>query len=153
VAGRSTESLDRMKIRADWFEAERLHRAAAEGDVAGARSLIEGGADLNTFDDVGFTPLHYAVRNGHHGLAKLLLDAGANVNAREESTNSNTAISVAVTEASPEMVELLLQRGANPGIRGWMGIDAYHAAGERTDEEAPRIREILASHRERPHAV
>lgn len=86
------------------------------------------------------------MRHGHFALVQLLLDAGADIDAREVQTHSNTAVSVAAREASPEMVEFLLGRGADPWITGWMGIDAFAAARLRKDENAPRVRAVLESH-------
>lgn len=130
----------------DWYHAERLHRAAADCDRDLASALIAEGVPLSTFDDIGYTPLHFAVRHGHFAIAQLLIDAGADVNARQEETNSNTAIAEAARSSSAEMVQFLLERGADPAIPGWMGIDAYVAADLRKDEHAPRIRNILRSH-------
>jgi len=127
----------------NWYNAERLHRAAAEGDCALANALIAEGAPLNVFEDIGFTPLHFAVRHERFAMVQLLLDAGCNINAREEETNSNTAISVAASESSPEMVQFLLDRGADPWVTGWMGMDAFDVAKQRRDDDAHRIRVVL----------
>src|SRR5262245_816197 len=113
-----------MTFRDDWYPAEKLHRAAEDGDLERARELIRERAALNAFDAIGYTPLHHAVKNRHVSMIKLLLDAGADINAREEQTNSDTAISVAAADSSPEIVKLLLERGADPFIPGWMGCDA-----------------------------
>jgi ankyrin repeat protein len=135
-----------MAFRDDWFPAEKLHRAAADGDLHHARVLIKEGARLDLFDDIGYTPLHHAVKNERYSMVKLLLDAGANINAREEETNSDTAISVAAGDSSPEMVKLLLERGADPSITGWMGMNANDQARQRRDDVAQRVREILDQH-------
>jgi uncharacterized protein len=46
------------------------------------RLLIERGADFNLGDNAGFTPLHLAAANGYVESARMLLEAGANPNAR-----------------------------------------------------------------------
>ena len=138
-----------MAFRDDWFPAEKLHRAAAAGDLERARELIREGADLDAFDDIGYTPLHHAAKNQHVALIELLLDAGADINAREEETNSDTAVSVAAADSSPEVVKLLLERGADPAIPGWMGVDSNYRAGQRRDGLRERILDVLNEHAER----
>jgi ankyrin repeat protein len=56
-----------------------LHMAT-EGDVV--QALSNAGANLNATDEYGWTPLHWAARNGHTGAVRALLDARADVNAQ-----------------------------------------------------------------------
>ena len=51
-----------MPIDENWFENERLHRAAADGDLEEMRNLVAAGYRLDIFDDLGHAPLHYAVK-------------------------------------------------------------------------------------------
>ncbi len=44
----------------DWFERERLHRAAADGDLPEVERLVRSGAEIDVFDDSRQTPLHHA---------------------------------------------------------------------------------------------
>lgn len=135
-----------MAFRDDWFPAQKLHRAADDGDIDRARELVREGAPLNEFDEIGYTPLHYAVKAEHVTIIKLLLDAGANINAREEETNSDTAISVATENCSPSIVKLLLERGADPCIKGWMGNDANDRADQRKDGLREEVLQVLSQH-------
>ena len=61
-----------------------LHQAAYGGHSAGARRLIEAGADVNAKGPNGWTPLHMAAMGGHRILSEILLDAGADIRARDE---------------------------------------------------------------------
>jgi uncharacterized protein len=56
--------------------------AAAERQTQVLRTLIEVKADLNAHTKTGFTPLHFAARVGDLESARMLLDAGVDVNIR-----------------------------------------------------------------------
>jgi uncharacterized protein len=56
--------------------------AAAERHTQVLRTLIEVKADLKAHTKTGFTPLHFAARVGDLESARLLLDAGVDVNIR-----------------------------------------------------------------------
>jgi ankyrin repeat protein len=72
--------------------------------------------------------LHWAAENGLVEIARLLLDQGAEVNARDNF--ANTPLHLAVRH--PAMVELLLARGAQVGARNAFGNTALHlAVGDR----------------------
>jgi len=68
--------------------------------------------------------LHWAAENGLTEIARQLLDQGADVNSRDNF--SNTPLHLAVRSA--EMVELLLSRGAMPGARNAFGHTPLHLA-------------------------
>jgi uncharacterized protein len=89
-----------------------LHWAAHRGDVAAAVQLIKGGAALESTTRVGdYTPLHVASKEGHGGVVKALLDAGAN--AKAVTTSKTTALHLAAGAGSVEAVTALLDRGAD----------------------------------------
>ena len=50
-----------------------LHQACQAGDVELAENLLQLYCNSLSVDDNGETPLHYAVRGGHEGVAKLLI--------------------------------------------------------------------------------
>ncbi|CAG8721065.1 18813_t:CDS:2, partial [Acaulospora morrowiae] len=60
-----------------------LHYASMVGDVGRVKTIIskKGFTIVNEIDTAGFTPLHYASRNGHLEICRILLESGANVNA------------------------------------------------------------------------
>jgi ankyrin repeat protein len=47
-----------------------------------AKRAIENGADVNANDDFGEMPLYKACFNGHEAIISLLLENGANINAK-----------------------------------------------------------------------
>ena len=64
--------------------------AAAIGNKEICSLLIEKGADIESADHEGKTPLMNAVNNKNHVVAGLLLAAGADINAKE--TNGWTTL-------------------------------------------------------------
>ena len=58
-----------------------LHAAVASGNQAEIKNLIAGGADLNATDGHGRTPLMVAGYRRDVAAARLLIKAGADVNA------------------------------------------------------------------------
>lgn len=132
------------------FERERLHRAAAEGNRDEMHRLLAAdGHALSTFDDLGRTPLHYAVEGDHYRAAEWLIQQGAVVNAHDEPTIGETPLCLAVRRGYPEMVELLLAHGADPDITGWMGHTARMRAERRQDEDGKAIAALLQRYRPR----
>ena len=100
----------------------RLLIAAHQGDVALVRKLLDAGESPHQQSteppNKGRTALHYAAggsrykpKGQHLEVVKLLLERGADVNAKADS--GYTALHVASGLGQAEMVELLLQRGAD----------------------------------------
>ena len=56
-----------------------LHHASAEGNKESIKALIEFGAQVNTLDSQGFSPLDFAVRGGYFDCAALLIKGGAEI--------------------------------------------------------------------------
>ena len=71
----------------------------------------------------GLTPLLFAVREGHLGAVRALLDSGASLN--ETTSAKMDALHVAITNAHWELAGLLLDAGADPNTAG-PGRTALH---------------------------
>ncbi len=115
-----------------------LHLAAAAGDAAVIKMLLAKGADRTTRDVFGATPLEHAVHlnqtasveallppggasqladllseavvKGNAGMVSVLLDRGADVNARNKS--ASTPLHDAALKNRVEVAKVLLQHGA-----------------------------------------
>jgi ankyrin repeat protein len=97
-----------------------LHFAAFFGHPAAAELLIERGADLearSTNRQFAFdaAPLHSAAAAGRRDVCEVLLDAGADVNAVQH--GGYTALLDAAANKNSELVDFLLERGANRDAR------------------------------------
>ena len=97
-----------------------LHEAASQGHRKIAELLIENGALVDATNDNGWTPLLQATNTDANGqglrgdnseVVTLLLDYGANVNAR--GPKDITPLHWAVAMNHKEVVKILLDRGAD----------------------------------------
>ncbi|MDD9900280.1 MAG: ankyrin repeat domain-containing protein [Alphaproteobacteria bacterium] len=78
--------------------------------------LIAAGADMKAREYyTGYAPLTVAAVEGRLKIAEAMLDAGANVNRREE--QKMTALMWAVQNENQDMVRLLVKRGASVNLR------------------------------------
>jgi ankyrin repeat protein len=128
----------------DWLEKEQLHFAADDGDLEQARKLVEGGCDVNAFDEaLSLTPLHYAARNGHVDVIEYLLSVGADVNAHDKENIGETPLGDISANCTYEVAELLIKAGADPTIPGWMQLTALGRASERKKPEGRRVHKLL----------
>ena len=91
--------------------------AAFQGDETLLKLLLERGAKVNDLVETGGA-LGQAAWGGHAGVARLLLDAGAQVDQRDLVANYTPLHWAASSErSSPAVVELLLARGADAQCR------------------------------------
>lgn len=97
---------------ADGFSA--LHLAAFFGRTDAVRFLLARGADPNLWatGDLIVQPLHSAVAGGHEEVARLLVDAGAEVGTAQR--EGYTPLMGAAQNGLATTVALLLARGADP---------------------------------------
>jgi len=87
--------------------------------------LLAKGAAVNRD---GWTPLHYAAAGGDNGIAQLLLDRKASLDAR--SPNGTTPIMMAARGGHIMMVKLLLDAGADATLKNERGMTAIDFAKE-----------------------
>lgn len=102
-----------------------LMHAAWKGRIEAVRWLLARGARLER-DAMQWTPLHYAVFAGHAEVAELLLDRGADINAR--SPNGSSVLMMAVYEGREDMARRLLARGADTSVKNENGDGALEWA-------------------------
>lgn len=74
----------------------------------------------------GWTPLHYAARQGHLDTARALLDAGADVNHVSDGDRS-TPLLVATINGHYDLAMELLGRGADPNLASAAGATPLYA--------------------------
>lgn len=84
--------------------------AARAGQVGRVAALLDSGAQVNSRDRNGDSPLNMAAAKGNEALAEVLLKAGANVNLANLS--GVTPLMGACFSGKPELVRKLLAAGA-----------------------------------------
>jgi ankyrin repeat protein len=97
------------------------------GCVPAVEMLLRHGADPNLRGGVNrWTPLMHAIHKNQPGAAQALLDGGAQVDSRGRS--GETALMMAAGYGYTPLVELLLERGANPRAQTADGYNVLAAA-------------------------
>ena len=121
-----------------------LHFAAFFGRHEAAALLIDRGAEVDPFGRgwMTGTPMHSAVSRTHADVVRILLDAGANPNARQSA--GWTPLHAAAMNGDLTSVELLLAAGADPAATNEEGRSVTDLANESGDDAtADRIRSAL----------
>ena len=126
-----------------WSHPHPLHVAAQENDIAAIQHLIAAGQPLNDFDILSKTPLHYAAEAGRLDVMRLLIEAGADVNAHDAPRIGNTVLRAVASNCSYEVARLLIEAGADPTIPGWMQVTALQQARARKRPEGVRVAQLL----------
>lgn len=90
---------------------EALRRAATAGDLVKVKELLAAGVDVNAANAYGGTALAFAADKGHAAVVDLLIERGANINARD-SFYGSTPLAWAVRHEHLEIVRTLLAKGA-----------------------------------------
>jgi uncharacterized protein len=111
-----------------------LVQAVEAGDLKKAQKLISKGANVNQIDDVGFPALSTAAGRGDEKMTKLLVDAGADVNARSATLN-DTALASAAQDGNGAIVRILLAAGAHVDDRDGAGWTPLFNAALKGDLE------------------
>ncbi|KAK8102157.1 hypothetical protein PG984_015303 [Apiospora sp. TS-2023a] len=119
-------------LDADW------HKVASSGDMETAEALIKSGADPNTRDRFGVTPLMMAARWSNMSMVKRLLACGADVNM--QTYDGETALHFLACRvednAGAQMIFLLCDRGAGTETRNDAGATPLLEAAERDNAGA-----------------
>lgn len=115
--------------------------ASRIGNLEVLQELIRQKVPLNLTDEKGYTPLIIACYNNQYKAAKLLLDAGADVNSQDH--GGNTALMGVAFKGYSDIAELLINYGADLNIQHGNGGTAlmFAAMFGRND-----ILKILSSH-------
>ena len=93
--------------------------AADEGNITEIKRQLDFGKDVNSKNQFGATPLHFAAKQGHKNLATILITEGADTNA--EAYDKSTPLHSAVISGYKEVAEQLIANGADVNAKGYEG--------------------------------
>jgi len=107
-----------------------IHKATERGKYDRVKELLEQDPSLVHARTEGLVagdqPLHFAAWQGRKKIAELLLDSGAEIDARGD--GGRTPLHYAVEERSPAVVKLLVERGADLNVKKDVGCTALYMA-------------------------
>lgn len=107
---------------------ERLFESIRQGNLSLADSCLRAGARLEARGMEGATPLIAAANAGRTDIARLLLERGADVQARREGYYGSTALMEVAVDNDTAMARLLLEYGADVNRRDTFGDPAINWA-------------------------
>jgi ankyrin repeat protein len=104
-----------------------LHAAVSTGRSGLVLALLRAGVSPETrVRETGETALHRAAREGQVEAARLLIDRGARIDARDK--EGNTPLHLAVHKGQGKIVRLLLERTADPEVANKADATPLHVA-------------------------
>ncbi|XP_012737414.2 B-cell lymphoma 3 protein homolog [Fundulus heteroclitus] len=86
----------------------------------------------------GLSPLHLAVLQGHQDLSKMLLDAGADINAMDIKSGQSPLMH-AVESNNADMVHFLIENGCDVNSQSYSGNTALHISCGRGQVDTVRL--------------
>ncbi len=99
------------------------------------KDLLEKGADINTHNEWGLTPVMLASQYNHSVVVlKAIIEAGADIHEAEPKYRSNALHLAANSSKNPKIIETLLEAGANIDARNYLGETALIMAVNSNDE-------------------
>lgn len=110
-----------------------IHTAVVTDNREALKQHLAAGTNINEKDPFGgSSPLISAALFGKTEIAKILIDAGADINF--QNNEGSTALHTAAFFCRPETVSMLLQKNANKTIKNKYGSTAYESvAGPYSD--------------------
>lgn len=123
-----------MLAKYEAFEAVPLLKAIKRNRTEEALALLRQGVDVNLTNKLEETPLICAAFAGNLEVAKVLVEAGAGVNAQSIPTRFSSLMWAAL-KGYTEIVRLLIEAGADVNVRDW-------------DQNTPLIKAALSGHQQ-----
>lgn len=106
-----------------------LMRAAKLGDLDLVEELLSLGVDISVLNVDGCNALWLACYGGNHAVMHRLIDAGIAID--QQNGNGATCLMYVASNSKPDLVKLLLDRGANTQLKNFDDFSARDLAASR----------------------
>jgi ankyrin repeat protein len=117
-------------------EPEQFYNAIRSDDMGAVQQMLKSGAGANSKDKSGTTPLMYAAAVGSARMMRVLIAAGADVNAK----NNGESTALLWATGNAEKVRLLIEKGADVNVRSKYGRTPLAvAAAQAGNQEVVRM--------------
>ena len=103
---------------------KKLLEYSKKGDLSGVKQCVEHGADVNSKDNDGCTPLHWSSWNGYLDIVKYLIEQGVDVNCK--SNNGSTPLHLSSRYGYLDIVKHLIENGADVNSKDNGGRTPLH---------------------------
>ena len=120
----------------------RLIQSIKDKDINATKNAFSDGADVNANMGLDWDerrPLHQAVGSWRMGIAELLIAEAADVN--EKDNREYTSLHFAVTHTYKEMVEMLIEKGADVNAMT-IGFTPLELAEEVDEDNSPEDKAV-----------
>ncbi|KAF5855664.1 hypothetical protein ETB97_008825 [Aspergillus alliaceus] len=114
-----------------------LEYATRNGHESAVKLLLDQGAQPDSSDTYGQTPLSCAAQEGHESVVKLLLYQGAQPDSSDE--RGQTPLSYAAEKGHESVVKLLLYQGAQPNSSDKRGRTPLSYAAQKGHESVVKL--------------
>ena len=113
----------KQKVRpnVDRYGRTALHYAAADNNSVDALELISRRIDVNARDQNDWTALHFAAQSNSFEVARLLVEAGAEVDPVDSLGNTPLSTAVFNYRGNGELIMLLREKNADPYVENRHG--------------------------------
>jgi len=134
----SASSVSKTEVKPPQID---IHTAVLTENLDALKQHIAAGTDLNTKDPFGgSSPLITATVFGKTAMAKVLIEAGADLNF--QNNDGSTALHTAAFFCRPEIVQMLLDKGADKTIRNNYNVTASESVATPFSE-AKNVYDIM----------
>lgn len=116
------------------------------GDANSVKTALKASPKLlNTRNEAGETPLHYAAKYGHLDIVKFLVESGTEIDTLQRSLQTHpsrldyTPLFVATEFGKLDVLQYLISKGADPDHRDASGVSPLYRAAQLPNAKAVEI--------------